>query len=208
MKINIAAVSLNDGWAFIIENEKLFLLRPPYLSSNHIEVSEKDMENAMQIQGFEKLDINFNDIKEVIRFLKEKYIEYRKNQGVGIPSSKQLKELLKYAPDDILLEYLNRTKNVLIPGGKIDAAESIAMELMKLTKIKNDNKMLEMTINILEECRKIKQEKERLAMKISENRKETLEGRFPNAVYKYSALSISKLQKGVADRKLLLPLCT
>jgi tetratricopeptide (TPR) repeat protein len=152
MEIKIIAIAPNDGWGFIEKEEKIYLLHPPYTSSNLIEVSRKEVENAIHLHGFEVCDISLNGINEAVKFLKEKYIESKETQGIDLPSSKQLRELLKYATDDVLLEYLNKAKRELIPEGKLDAAESIASELKKLETVRKNPKMLEMIIETLEEC--------------------------------------------------------
>jgi len=152
MKIKIIAIAPNDGWAFIIKEYKIFLLHPPYISSNQIEVSEKDVGTAIHLHGFEECNFDFNSLHEVIEFLKTKYIESMKKQGIGLPSSEQLRELLKYAPDDVLLQYLKRAEEELIPEGKLDAAESIALELLKLDKVKDNLEMHDMAADILDKC--------------------------------------------------------
>ena len=163
MKIKIIAIAPSDGWAFIIKEYKIFLLRPPYISSNQIEVSEKDVETAIHLHGFEECNFDFYSLHEVVEFLKTKYIESMKNQGIGLPSSEQLRELLKYAPDDVLLQYLKRAEEELIPEGKLDAAESIALELLKLDKVKENLEMHDMAEDILNKCNQKKFYMEALA---------------------------------------------
>ena len=206
MKIEIIAISPNDGWAFITIEDKIFLLRPPYISSNQIEVLEKEVENAIYIHGFEKCNISHDNIKNVIRYLKKQYIKSKKNQNISLPTSEQLRELLKFATDDVLLKYLERTKKELLPQGKLYEAESIAIELMRLGKVKNNNEMLEMVITILEECRKRKTEKEKIVMQISDDEKENLEAKFPNAVKRYSPNLIISLKEKVTARGSIFPI--
>ncbi|MCD4678076.1 MAG: hypothetical protein K8S18_19095 [Desulfobacula sp.] len=206
MKIEIIAISPNDGWAFITIEDKIFLLRPPYISSNQIEVLEKEVENAIYMHGFEKCNISHDNIKNVIRYLKKQYIKSKKNQNISLPTSEQLRELLKFATDDVLLKYLERTKKELLPQGKLYEAESIAIELMRLGKVKNNNEMLEMVITILEECRKRKTEKEKIVMQISDDEKENLEAKFPNAVKRYSPNLIISLKEKVTARGSIFPI--
>lgn len=206
MKIKVIAIAPNDGWAFIVQEDKIFLLRPPYVASNQIEVTERDVENAMHLHGFEECNFDFNSLPEVIEFLKNEYIESMKNQGTGLPSSEQLRELLKYAPDDVLLRYLEKAENELIPEGKLNAAESIALELMKLDKVRENREMHDMAADILEKCNQKKREMEELAItKIEENQRATWEKRFPNAMDKYSVESIIRYKNIICGRGQLLP---
>jgi len=206
MKIKIIAIAPNDGWGFIEKGEKIILLRPPYTSSNQVEVSRKVVENAIQLHGFEECDITLNSVNEVVRFLKETYIELKKKQGVSLPSSERLRELLKYATDDVLLEYLNKAKRELIPEGKLDAAESIAFDLMKLEGVRNNPEMLKMGIDILEKCSQGRRRVKELEIGISNKQQETWRDRFPDVVDRYSIASIRDYSKSIKERGQLLPI--
>jgi hypothetical protein len=153
MKIKVIAIAPYDGWAFIVEEERLLLLRPPYVLSELDEVSKYEVENAISAHGFEECDITFDSIDEVIEFLKDQFVRLRKNQGIEIPSSKELRKLLEYAPDDVLREYLRRAEEELIPKGKVEAAESIVSDLMKLERVRDNPEMKSMAARIIEKCK-------------------------------------------------------
>ena len=208
MGIEVIAIAPNDGWAFIKkEDSKIFLLRPPYTSSDQIKASEKDLENAIHLHGFEECDHSFSNIKEVIRFLKDKYVEAMKNLGIELPSLDDLKELLKYASDDILLEFLEKAERDLIPRGKLDVAISIALDIMKLEKARVNRKICNMAVAIIEECNQKKREKEELSETlVEESQRETWEDRFPNAVNKYSVEHIIYYKRSVCTSRQLLRL--
>lgn len=158
MSTRIIALAPHDGWAFIVQEEKIFLLRPPYIPSRLKEVSDKVVENAVCKYGFEECDIVFDSINDVITFLKDQVVESRKALGIPVPSSEELRKLLEYASNDILLEYLRRAEEELIPEEKFEVAESIALDLMKLEQVKNSPEMKKKARKILEKC---KSEKER-----------------------------------------------
>ena len=79
MEIKIMATAPKDGWGFIEKDGKLFLLRPPYTTSDQIEVTIKDLSKAIHSYGFEECAISLNSINETVKFLKEAYIETKKN---------------------------------------------------------------------------------------------------------------------------------
>lgn len=207
MGIEVIAIAPNDGWAFIKkEDSKIFLLRPPYTSSDQIEASEKDLENAIHLHGFDECAHSFSNIKEVIRFLKDKYVEAMKNLGIELPSLDDLKELLKYASDDILLEFLEKAEKDLIPRGKLDVAISIALDIMKLEKARANPKICSMAVAILEECNQKKREKEELSETLmEESQRETWEDRFPNAANKYSVAAMIRYKESIRDKGQILP---
>ena len=150
MKINIIAIAVDDGWAFIVKEGKIFLLSPPYTS--HTEVSRKVVEHSIYLYRVEECDIVLNSIDDAVEYLKKKYIESMKKRGIKIPSSKQLRRLWKYATDDVLLKCLKKIKNELIPEGKLDIAKSMASDLIKLEKVQNNSEMREMCRDIINKC--------------------------------------------------------
>ena len=140
-KIKIIAIAPDDGWGFISKDGKTFLLRPPYVSSDQIEVSMEFVENAIHLQGFEECDIPLADVNEAIEYLKQGYIESKRDQGIDVPSSKQLQELLKYADTGMLCDWLIRIERDLIPEGKLETAGFIVSELSKLEQVKSNPEM-------------------------------------------------------------------
>ena len=150
MGIKIIAIDLDNGWEFILKNGKTFLLRPPYTHSNQIEVSREFVENAIHLQGFEECDIPLADMNEAIEYLKQGYIESKRSQDIDPPTSEQLVELLKYADDIVLFDWLNRIKRELIPEGKLNTAASIVSELAKLEQVKSNPEMWRMVMEIID----------------------------------------------------------
>jgi len=197
MEIKVVAIAPDDGWAFIVKGDSVFLLRPPYLSSNIIEVSEEAVERAISSLGFDRCEVTFSSIVEVVRYLKEEYIKSMKDRGIKIPSSEKLKDIMKYATDNILLEYLDKAKNELIPRGKLDAAASLAFDLIELEKVKSNPKMLRMAVEILEVWNQRNLKKEKM---VSDELKKSWARRFPNAVKRYSITGIIKRQQAISRR--------
>ncbi len=206
MKIKVIAAAPCDGWAFIVKEEKIFLLRPPYISSNLSEVSEDVVAKAVSAYGFEECDAVFDNINEVIRFLKDQLVKSRKDLGFEVPSSEELKELLKYFDDDVLFKYLRRAQAELIPEGNFEAAESIALEILKLERVETNPEMRRMAVEILERCTQERKKLEALEGEIANNVEETWKDRFPRAVKKYTADLIVEYHKSIQKRGQLLPI--
>ncbi len=86
----------------------------------------------------------------MIQFLKDKYVKSLKNSGIDLPSSDQLKELLKYATDDILIKYLEKADKELIPKGRFDIANSMALDIFNLRR--ENTKISYMAMDIVKKC--------------------------------------------------------
>jgi myo-inositol-1(or 4)-monophosphatase len=185
MKIKMIAIAPYDGWAFIIKDEKLYLLRPPYRSADLVDVSKKDLANAVHKYGFQECSGAFNNLSETINFLDEKYVELMKKQGVSLPKQEELKSLLKYATDEILTEYLDKAEKEFIPQRNLDAAESIALELMRLEKVMGNETMFNRSLDIIQKCKEERNKLDRLKDKPNK-----LSKRSPNAQKKYMEKAI------------------
>ncbi len=187
MGIKVIAIAPDDGWAFIKGEDGISLLRPPYIASNQIRVTEKDVEIALGLHGFEECDSSFDSLKEVIGFLKDKYVEAMKNRGVDLPSLDELKDLLKYATDDILLEYLEKAEKELIPEGKFAVASSIALDIMELEKAGQNPQIYRMAVDVVRKCDQKRKEMEEFAVtRTEENQRRSWGGKYPNAWDEYS----------------------
>lgn len=200
MKIKMTAIAPFDGWAFISEEENLYLLRPPYHSGDLIEASEKDLANAVHKYGFHECDFDFNTITETVHFLKDKYVEAIKKQGVSLPGKEQLKSLLRHATDDILWDYLEKADKEFIPQRNLDAAESIAVALMRVEKVKKNEKMFNTTLDIINRVRE-----ERNKLKDFMLNSAILKHKFPNAEKRYTRKSILEIMNFTYKNKQLLP---
>lgn len=199
MKIKMIAIAPYDGWAFIIKDEQLYLLRPPYHSKDLQEVEERELENAIHKYGFQECDYIFNNLAETISFLNEKFIDAVKKKGISLPDKEHLKELLEYASEDILVGYLEKAEKEFIPQRNLDAAESIALTLLPLEKVIQNEELFQKTIAILNKC---KDERERLNnIKTSKE----VPGMFPTAELRYTFEAIRDYREFIYRKKQLLP---
>ncbi len=202
-KVKIIAVAPNSGWAFVTIEDKLFLFRPPYYPSNQIEATERDIEIASKLHIFNECDHDFNDIDSAIAFLNKQYVELIKKSGIDEPSADDLKEILKSFDDDTLLEYLGRTKNELIPNGKLDTAATVVADIMELGR--ENAYISKMAGDVIREIQKKRKESEELLTNIKQNQqKQDWQTKFPNAVKKHP--SIDNLAEYISEKKQVFPI--
>ncbi len=200
MKIKMVAIAPYDGWAFIIKEEQLYLLRPPYRSKDLLEVGEKNLENALHKYGFQECAHAFNNLSETIGFLNEKYIEAMKRKGMSLPDKEQLKELLEFATEEILRGYLETVEQEFIPQRNLEAAESIAFALLPLKQVKQNEELSQKIIEILKRCR---EERNKLNSIIEKPVQEL--SKFPKAASKFSNTAIIDFMKSIYKERQLLP---
>jgi hypothetical protein len=194
------AIAHYDGWAFIIKDERLYLLRPPYQLHDLIESSEKDLAAAISKYQFQESSTSFKSLSEVINFLKDKYVESMEKSGFKLPKQEELKSLLEYATDDIHLEYLDMAEKELIPNRNLDAAESLALELMQLEKVKENGAMFNRAVTIIKKCQEERNRLNPLTVKFFK-----FPQKYPNARERYTEKSIIDLMNDIYHTRQLLP---
>lgn len=200
MKIKLIAAAPYDGWAFIIKDEHLYLLRPPYQTNDLIESSEKDLAVALSKYNFQEFNCSFDNFEETINFLEEKYVEAMEKLGFSLPDTEELKSLLEYADEDILRDFLDKAEKELIPIRNLDAAESIALELIQLENVRRNQTIFERAVDIIKKCQYRRKELKRLVKKSHK-----FSQKYPNAVKTYTKKSIYESMNYICTTRQLLP---
>jgi len=201
MKIKFIAVAPYDGWAFIIKDEHLYLLRPPYQANDLIESSEKDLAVAISKYNFQECHSSFDNFEETINFLEEKYIKEMEKLGFSLPDTGELKSLIEYADEDILQDFLDKAEKELIPLRSLDAAESIALELIQLENVKKNQTMFKRAIEIIKKCQHERNELKRLLKKPIK-----FSQKYPNAIKMYTKKSLYESMNYICSTRQLLPI--
>lgn len=202
-EIKIVALAPRDGWAFVEENEDLFLLRPPYTVSSKIQCTAKELEEAVVKHGYHSVNYPFKNYSELIQFIKDEYIRAKKDSGAPTPPMQELKELLDYASEDVLLRFLEKADKELIPEGKIEAAESLALDLMKLDKLIENKKLFDHALDIIYKCADLRKKRKAWEIKFQEK---SLKKKFINIVGKYSVEPISERMRATQQKGVLFPI--
>jgi len=200
MKIKLIAVAPYDGWAFILKDDHVYLLRPPYQANDLIESSEKDLVFAISKYNFQECNSSFDNFEETIDFLEEKYVEAMEKSGFSLPDTEELKSILQYASEEILRDFMDKAENELIPLRSLDAAESIALELIQLENVKKNQTMFKRAVNIIKKCQHKRNELKRLSKKPDKFSK-----KYPNAIKMYTKKSIYESMNYICSTRQLLP---
>jgi len=202
-ELKIVAVAPRDGWAFVREHENIFLLRPPYTVSGKIECTMEEVEEAVLKHGFHNSDNSFPNYSELIRFVKNEYVRTNKESGINTPTIDELKQLLEYASEEVLSRFLNGAETELIPGGKIEAAESLALDLMKLDTVIGNKKLRDHALRIIDKCAASRKKKMDWETKFEEKR---LNEKFINIIKRYPAAQIIETIRTIQGRGVLFPI--
>ena len=149
--LKLLAIAAGDGWAFAGDNGTVFLVKPPYQKDGLVKVTSDALAAAVERYGFSKMDKDFDGWRSLIDFLKDELIRSRRELGQKIEIEK-IRDLINFAPPEILQKYLDRIESELLPGGEFRAASAVLERLLRLDKVKQDPSLKEKTEGLLKNC--------------------------------------------------------
>lgn len=120
--MKIVAIAEDDAQAFVSDENVLFLLQPPNIIEG---VPEKDLDRAVCLHGFQGCSIEVKNMREAVEIVKKKYVEYMVKHGVKLPTHEELKGLLDYADESVLLSMLIKAEKKNNPKGSLELASDI-----------------------------------------------------------------------------------
>jgi len=155
MKLEMLAIAPEDGWAFLRQGNKLMLLRPPYKQGNCSLVSEATMEKAVNHHSFTVEHDQFNDWNSLIHFLQARLVKERKALGYPSLGDRAGQELLRRAPKEIVVRFLDRIESELFPAQQWEAALEILTVLLDAPSVVKDPELSTRIHTLLRQYREI-----------------------------------------------------
>ena len=95
--LKLLAVAYDDGWAFVEQRGKYWLVRPPYKSHMRSVVSKGTICKAVTAHSFEASEEEFKGWKDLIKHLREKFIASHQARW-GEPDRDRMRSLIQDAP--------------------------------------------------------------------------------------------------------------
>jgi hypothetical protein len=198
--LELVAISREDGWAYVRTDTGIRLVRPPYAQWSTTPVSEAAVEPAILNHGFTSVQRQFSQWKEVIEYLNGEICAARDATGQQLPENGLGEQMLAFAPDDILMGFLERVDRELLPNGEWRSAEKILMAMLKLERIRQNMELGERTVVLLERAQRgldAAQDARRILLQNTM----TLETIFPRAIDRYGRDAIAACSSEIAERQ-------
>lgn len=146
--LRLRAAAWDDGYAIVQDGEDLAMIRPPYRRENKHRVTPKDIERAVSNYGFSVADETFDDWAALIGHLRQRFIEFRQKEGA--PDSARIMRLAERAPRDIVVSYLDKVEQQMLPSHEFHAAVLLLTHLLRNQIVKNDGGMLKRVNELLQ----------------------------------------------------------
>ena len=180
-----------DGWAFVLTDAGVLLVRPPYSSSNSTSVSQSAVELGVARHGFSLLEEQFPDWGELIAFLNRCVRKARAARGEKIASAGLGAGIMKFATE-VLSGFLHRVEMELLPAGSWDIAERLLVDMLALPGIQCDSALLTRVSSLLSRTLDARKNADmaREELFVSNG---NLAGRFPKLADKYGEQSLPEI---------------
>ncbi|MBM4036362.1 MAG: hypothetical protein FJ291_31895 [Planctomycetes bacterium] len=201
--LKLVAAALEDGWAFVETEGELLLVRPPYRQSMTRQVPQTALQTAVSTYGFEVRAETFDDWAALIEFLRARLIESREAAGQTQPQDSR--EILRRAPRSLLLKYLDRIEQELLPRREWQAVSNILGVLLESPGLHQDPQLHQRVVRLLARCNQemagYHGDRAALAGDLD------LVRRFPRATQRNEPAEITTYARGIWERGQVLRIC-
>jgi hypothetical protein len=187
--LKMLAAALEDGWAFVRRGRDILLVKPPYLQSDLLAVSEGTVERAIARHGFVSVEEQFQNWADLITFLKAQLLATRRDLGLTEPRTDVIRELIGFAPSYMLKSYLDRIKNELIPLKEWQACLDLLTAIMRVEAVRVNRELHRYALNVLENCQQQMHATEIKRQELIDEEHDLVQ-QFPNTIQKYGATEI------------------
>jgi hypothetical protein len=199
--LELLAMALEDGWAYVRSDDEIRLVRPPYTRRSSWIVSREAVNDALSRQGFVRPPAErreFAGWRELIAFLEEQIVAARRIAGAAALEDGIGEQLLDFAPPEVLRRFVERVRVELIPGCKWEHAENVLLKMLSLRSFREAPGLSEEAVGLLQQvvAGRARQEQSRRAL-VPQNGDLTA---FPQTMQRYGPLAVQQLADAIVDR--------
>src|SRR5947207_1550535 len=109
--LELLAAYYEEGWAFVRDGAHVSLLRPPYRNASLQEVTLSVVDQAIHKHNFQQVGQTFATWAALVDFLRSRILDELQQQGQALPTPEQLRQLVHFAPPNIIDRYLRRAES-------------------------------------------------------------------------------------------------
>jgi len=134
--LELLALALEDGWAYVRTGDVIQLARPPYHTDGLLTVAESTVEAAVTKHGFVASDKTFANWEALIAHLRQRVEETQPDS----PSAQEIGQAYwEVANERDLTLALEHVEQELLPSGKYDHATRLVSAMVDHSSVLTDN---------------------------------------------------------------------
>lgn len=147
--LKLRAVAYEDGYAVYQEGDRIYLIRPPYISRNKIPATETAVERAITIYGYAASEREFDSLSALITHLDAERIKHRKAAGEPDLSEEEVSQFIQKAPLNVIQDFLQRIDKELIPAHEWNAASRLLADILLNPSVQASPILMQQCANLL-----------------------------------------------------------
>jgi hypothetical protein len=156
--MDLLAIALEDGWAFLREGEEIYLIRPPYSAANRRRVTASAIEAAVAKYGFRAANASFDHWQALIDYLRQEIVRSWEASGHSLDGREIGLEMLQLAEPERLSQLLDRAEEAWFRQGKWNSTERFLSDVLSLDVTRQSAGLWERATNLLKRCQMARQQ--------------------------------------------------
>jgi hypothetical protein len=147
--LEILALAPDDGWAFVNQDGRVFLVRPPYAHAQATQVTAAVVDRAVAAYGFQAEARSFDTWEKLVEYLSREIV----NAAAGRPRMDDAgRRLLRHASRETVVRFLDRVAGELLPQREWSAAAATLEALLDHDLVIADQELRRRAIELLRAC--------------------------------------------------------
>ena len=203
-KLKLLAFTAEDGWALVRSDQSVLLVRPPYTRSNSSPGPERAVERAVAQHGFSASDQEFPDWLALVEFLNSQVRQTRATRGEHLNQQGLGSQMLEFAPEDVLVTFLDRVGSELLTSGLWASAERLLIDMLNLPQVQRTPELVKRASGLLSRTVEARENAERQRERLVQEESSII-GRFPRLENCFDTRELEVFNKRIIGRGQLLP---
>lgn len=199
--LELLAFAPEDGWAYIVNDAEVRLIRPPFTRNSTSVVQKESVATAVTRHGFvlpPEGHETFPNWPALLDFLSTQLVVARLAKG-SVVDDDAGEDLLAFAPADTLRGFLDRIGTELIPNCEWDHAEKLLLKMLAMPSFVTLTDLYKRAVDLLGQISKGRKKKQEELLDIA--REDINFAKiFPGAAQHYGQQKVDELTSEIASR--------
>ncbi len=149
--LKLCAVIYEDGYAVYTDGDRTFMLRPPYILKERVEVRAEALGRAITLHGFQPTEEEFESLPKLITCLRKRWRE-----ASPPPAREELlegaKEALKRLSAQLVEHLLNKTEKEIASKHCWEKAQRLLWILLQNKNLQQNDDLQTRCRSLFEKC--------------------------------------------------------
>jgi hypothetical protein len=151
MSVVLRAISVPDAAAIAAIDGRLRLVRPPFTLGSSAELSDADIEEALN-RNYESANREFTSYRDLVAFVRQTHEEWAAKMGLPLGGNVSAAEFISNVDVTIVRDVLQRIQTDLMPAGLYEQAEELLLAIIGSKDLKEQEDVQQHARSLLNQC--------------------------------------------------------